>query len=96
MPMQIGSLFQTNHENIMNLELDTFDNKKPLSIRIVSLKDVNQWSTTDYAKALKLVVTQCLLWPKGIFESSTQKSKALNHTRMNEQNQLIGKKDRET
>ncbi|WP_228129428.1 Tn7-like element transposition protein TnsE [Acinetobacter bereziniae] len=28
----------------MKLEVDTSDNKKPLSTRILSIKDLNQWN----------------------------------------------------
>lgn len=83
MPMQIGSLFQTNHENFMNLELHTSDNKKPLSTRVLSLKDLNQWNQADRAKVLELVVTQCLRWPKGIFKKICFKNSTLNHPRTN-------------
>lgn len=36
--------FQLNDQNIVILEVDTSDNKKPLSIRVLSLKDANQWN----------------------------------------------------
>jgi hypothetical protein len=88
--------FQLNGQNIVVLEADTSDNKKPLSTRVLSLKDMNQWNQIDRAKVLELVVTQCLRWPKGIFKRITLKSEALNHTKMNAQNQLIDKKDLET
>lgn len=35
---------QLNQENIVILEVDISNNKKPLSTRILSLKDMNQWS----------------------------------------------------
>ncbi|MFH4180529.1 Tn7-like element transposition protein TnsE, partial [Acinetobacter baumannii] len=41
--------FQFNGQNIVILEVDTSDNKKPLSTRVLSLKDMNQWNQTDRA-----------------------------------------------
>lgn len=81
--------FQYNGQNIVILEVDTSDNKKPLSTRVLSLKDVNQWNRTDRAKVLELVVTQCLRWPKGIFKNISSKNSTLNHPRMNSKNQEI-------
>lgn len=56
--------FQFTNQNIVILEVDTSDNKKPLSTRILSLKDINQWSQADRAKVFELIVTQCLRWTK--------------------------------
>ena len=42
--------FQFNEQNIVILEVDTSDNKKPLSTRVLSLKDMNQWNQTDRSK----------------------------------------------
>ena len=81
--------FQYNDQNIVILEVDTSDNKKSLSTRVLSLKDVNQWNRTDRAKVLELVVTQCLRWPKGIFKNISYKNRTLNHPRMNSKNQEI-------
>ncbi|KRW42325.1 hypothetical protein AO727_00695 [Acinetobacter baumannii] len=81
--------FQLNNQNIVILEVDTSDNKKPLSTRVLSLKDTNQWNTTDRAKVLELVVTQCLRWPKGIFKKICFKNSTLNHPRMNIKSQRI-------
>src|SRR5690606_5880668 len=55
--------FQYNGQSIVILEVDTSDNKKPLSTRVLSLKNMNQWNLTDRAKVLELVVTKCLRWP---------------------------------
>lgn len=81
--------FQLNNQNIVILEVDTSDNKKPLSTRILSLKDMNQWNQTDRSKVFELVVTQCLRWPKGIFKHISSKNSTLNHPRMNSKNQEI-------
>src|SRR5690606_17547643 len=45
--------FQFNGQNIVILEVDTSDNKKPLSTRVLSIKDTNQWNTVDRAKVLR-------------------------------------------
>lgn len=55
-----GLPFSNDHENIIILEVDTSDNKKPLSTRVLSIKGMNQWNQTDRAKVVELVVTQCL------------------------------------
>ena len=81
--------FQFNGQNIVILEVDTSDNKKPLSTRVLSLKDLNQWNQTDRAKILELVVTRCLRWPKGIFNNIIFKNSTLNHPRMDSKNQQI-------
>ena len=81
--------FQLNNQNIVILEVDTSDNKKPLSTRVLSIKDANQWNATDRAKVLELVVTQCLRWPKGIFKNISCKNSTLNHPRMNTKKQEI-------
>lgn len=81
--------FQFNDHNIVILEVDTSDNKKPLSTRVLSIKDANQWNTFDRAKVLELVVTQCLRWPKGIFKNISSKNSTLNHPWMNSKNQEI-------
>lgn len=81
--------FQLNGQNIVILEVDTSDNKKPLSTRVLSLKDVNQWNQTQRAKTLELVVTQCLRWPKGIFKNISFKNSTLNHPRMDSKYQEI-------
>lgn len=81
--------FQLNNQNIVILEVDTSDNKKPLSTRVLSLKDLNQWNQSDRAKVLELIVTQCLRWPKGILKKISSKSSTLNHPRMDSQNQQI-------
>lgn len=60
--------FQLNGQNIVILEVDTSDNKKPLSIRALSLKDLNHWNTPDRNKVFEFVDAQCLRWPKGIFK----------------------------
>ena len=67
----------------MILEVDTSDNKKPLSTRVLSLQDVNQWNQIDRAKILELIVTQCLRWPNGIFKKISSKNNTLNHPRLN-------------
>jgi len=85
--------FQFHGQNIVILEVDTADNKKPLSTRVLSLKDVNQWNQTDRAKVLELVVTQCLRWPKGIFKNISSKNSTLNHLRMNSKNQEISESE---
>ncbi len=85
--------FQLNDQNIIILEVDTSDNKKPLSTRVLSIKDVNQWNATDRAKALELVVTQCLRWPKGIFKHICYKNSTLNHPRMNSKKQEISEQE---
>lgn len=83
-------IFQYNGQNIVILEVDTSDNKKPLSTRVLSIKDTNQRNTVDRAKVLELVVTQCLRWPKGIFKNICYKnSTMLNHRRMNTKKQEI-------
>lgn len=81
--------FQFHGQNIVILEVDTSDNNKPLSTRVLSLKDLNPWSQTDRAKVLELVVTQCLRWPKGIFKNICNKNSTLNHPRMNTLTQSI-------
>lgn len=81
--------FQLHGQNIVILEIDTSDNKKPLSTRVLSLKDANQWASSDRAKVLELVVTQCLRWPKGIFKKICFKNSTLNHPRMNIKSQQI-------
>lgn len=81
--------FQFNGHNIVILEVDTSDNKKPLSTRVLSIKDANQWNTFDRAKVLELVVTQCLRWPKGIFKHICFKNSTLNHPRMDSKYQEI-------
>ena len=81
--------FQFYGQIIVILEVDTSDNKKPLSTRVLSLKDLNQWNKVDRAKVLELVVTQCLRWPKGIFKHICYKNITLNHPRMNTNNQKI-------
>lgn len=85
--------FQFNGQNIVILEVDTSDNKKPLSTRILSLKNLNQWNQADRAKVLELVVTQCLRWPKGIFKNICYKNSTLNHPRMNSKNQGISEQE---
>ena len=75
--------FQFNGQNIVILEVDTSDNKKPLSTRVLSLQDVNQWNQIDRAKILELIVTQCLRWPNGIFKKISSKNNTLNHPRLN-------------
>ena len=85
--------FQFNDQNIVILEVDTSDNKKPLSTRILSLKDSNQWNHADRAKVLELVVTQCLRWPKGFFKHICYKNSTLNHPRMNTRNQEISEQE---
>lgn len=77
----------------MKLEVDTSDNKKPLSTRILSIKDLNQWNQNDRAKLIELVVTQCLRWPKGIFKNISSKNSTLNHPRMNSKNQEISEQE---
>ena len=81
--------FQFNEQNIVILEVDTSDNKKPLSTRVLSLKDMNQWNQTDRSKVFELVITQCLRWPKGIFKNISSKNSTLNHPRMNSKKQEI-------
>lgn len=85
--------FQFNGQNTVILEVDTSDNKKPLSTRVLSLNNVNQWNQTDRAKVLELVVTQCLRWPKGIFKNISSKNSTLNHPRMNSKNQEISESE---
>ncbi len=85
--------FQFNGQNIVILEVDTSDNKKPLSTRVLSIKDTNQWNQADRAKVLELVVTQCLRWPKGIFKNISSKNSTLNHPRMNSKNQEISESE---
>ena len=62
---------------------------KPLSTRVLSLKDMNQWNQTDRSKVFELVITQCLRWPKGIFKNISSKNSTLNHPRMNTKKQEI-------
>ena len=81
--------FQFNGQNIVILEVDTSDNKKPLSTRVLSIKDLNQWNHADRAKILELIVTQCLRWPKGIFKHICYKNNTLNHPKINSNNQEI-------
>lgn len=81
--------FQYKGHNIVILEVDTSDNKKPFSTQVLSIKDTNQWASTDRAKVLELVVTQCLRWPKGIFKNICYRNSTLNHPRMNSNNQEI-------
>ncbi|GAA5001025.1 hypothetical protein GCM10023206_03280 [Acinetobacter puyangensis] len=85
--------FRLNQQDIVILEVDTSDNKKPLSTRVLSLKDISQWNTTDRAKVLELVVTQCLRWPKGIFKNICYKNSTLNHPRMNTKKQEISEQE---
>lgn len=85
--------FQFNGQNIVILEVDTSDNKKPLSTRVLSIKDTNQWNTVDRAKVLELVVTQCLRWPKGIFNNISFKNSTLNHPRMDSKHQEISESE---
>lgn len=85
--------FQFNGHNIVILEVDTSDNKKPLSTRVLSLKDMNQWNQVDRGKVLELVVTQCLRWPKGIFRNICYKNSTLNHPRMTSKNQNISESE---
>ncbi len=82
-------IFKLNQQDIVILEVDTSDNKKPLSTRVLSVKNLNQWDQTDRAKALELVVTQCLRWPKGIFKNICYKNSTLNHPRMDSKRQEI-------
>ena len=79
--------FQFNGQNIVILEVDTSDNKKPLSTRVLSIKDLNQWNHSDRAKVLELIVTQCLRWPKGIFKHICYKNNTLTHPKINSNNQ---------
>lgn len=85
--------FQLNNQNIVILEVDTSDNKKPLSTRVLSLKDTNLWNQIDRAKVLELVVTQCLRWPKGIFKHICYKNSTLNHPRMDSNRQEISESE---
>lgn len=85
--------FQYNGQNIVILEVDTSDNKKPLSTRVLTIKDLNKWNHTDRAKVLELVVTQCLRWPKGIFKNISSKNSTLNHPWMNSKNQEISEQE---
>ena len=82
-------IFKLNQQDIVILEVDTSDNKKALSTRVLSVKNLNQWDQTDRAKALELVVTQCLRWPKGIFKNICYKNSTLNHPRMDSKRQEI-------
>lgn len=75
--------FQMNGKQFIILEVDTSDNKKPLSTQILNIKDLSQWGKCDRAKILELVVTQCLRWPKGILKKICFKNGTLNHPRMN-------------
>ena len=88
--------FQFHGQNIVILEVDTSDNKKPLSTRILSLKNTNQWHTIDRAKVLELIVTQCLRWPKGTLKKISFKSSTLNHPRMDIDKQEISANELET
>ncbi len=85
--------FQFNNQIIVILEVDTSDNKKPLSTCVLSLNDLTQWNQLDRAKVLELVVTQCLRWPKGIFKKICYQKSTLNHPRMNSKNQEISKQE---
>ena len=85
--------FQLNNQNIVILEVDTSDNKKPLSTRVLSLKDLNQWNQINRAKVLELIVTQCLRWPKGIFKKICFKNSTLNHPRMDSKKQEISESE---
>ncbi|SSQ98843.1 Tn7-like element transposition protein TnsE [Acinetobacter baumannii] len=85
--------FQLNNQNIVILEVDTSDNKKPLSTRVLSLKDISQWNHTDRAKVLELVVTQCLRWPKGILKNICYKNSTLNHPRCEEKSKSISESE---
>lgn len=85
--------FQFNRQNIVILEVDTSDNKKPLSTRILSLKDAGQWNSTGRSKVLELVVTKCLSWPKGIFKNICYKNSTLNHPRMDNNRQEISESE---
>lgn len=85
--------FQFNDQNIVILEVDTSDNKKPLSTRVLSLKNMNQWNLTDRATVLELIVTQCLRWPKGIFKNICYKNSTLNHPRMDTKRQEISESE---
>lgn len=85
--------FRMNQQDIVILELDTSDNKKPLSTRVLSLKDVGQWNSTDRSKVLELVVTQCLRWPNGILKNISYKSSSLNHPRMDSKKQKISENE---
>ena len=78
------------------IHLYTSDNKKPLSTRILSLKNTNQWHTIDRAKVLELIVTQCLRWPKGTLKKISFKSSTLNHPRMDIDKQEISANELET
>ncbi|WP_288491434.1 Tn7-like element transposition protein TnsE [uncultured Acinetobacter sp.] len=85
--------FQFHVQSIVILEVDTSDNKKPLSTRVLSLKDMDQWNQTGRAKVLELVVTQCLRWPKGIFKNIFYKNSTLNHPRMDSKRQEISESE---
>lgn len=85
--------FQLNNQNIVILEVDTSDNKKALSTRVLCLKDMNRWNQADRAKVLELVVTQCLCWPKGIFKNICYKNSTLNHPRMNAKKQEVSEQE---
>ncbi len=87
------SQFPLNNQNIVILEVDTSDNKKPLSTRVLSLKDLNQWNQINRAKVLELIVTQCLRWPKGIFKKICFKNSTLNHPRMDSKKQEISESE---
>lgn len=77
----------------MILEVDTSDNKKPLSTRVLSLKDMKQWNHIDREKILELVITQCLRWPKGVFKQVCSKNSTLNHPRMDIKHQDISESE---
>lgn len=83
--------FQLKNQNIVILEVDISDNKKPFSTRMLSLKDRNQWNTTNRAKFQEPVVTQCLRWTKGIFKNICYKNSKLNCPRMDSKHQVISK-----
>ncbi|MDH1069427.1 Tn7-like element transposition protein TnsE [Acinetobacter johnsonii] len=85
--------FQFNSQNIVILEVDTSDNKKPLSTRVLSLKDLNQWNQVDRAKVLELVVTQCLRWPKGILKNICYKNSTLNHPQCEDKSKSISESE---
>ena len=54
-------------QNIVILEVDSSDNKEPLSTRVLSIKDTNQWNSSDRSKVLELIVTQCFTLAQRIF-----------------------------
>ena len=85
--------FQYHGQNVVILEVDTSDNKKPLSTRVLSLKDMKQWNHIDREKILELVITQCLRWPKGVFKQVCSKNSTLNHPRMDIKHQDISESE---